>query len=96
MLMSVLMSLSGMITAHVALSAPFCVLQLALCRYSRSRVIQAAPLAASLVGMACGVLIMEESGGWDALMGLLILFPAWLCLVGCGLGWLIWRQTQGD
>lgn len=89
-----LFALGGVITTHIALSAPFCALQLALLRYSGSRVLKAAPAAASLVGLLCGLWILERASGWESLLALFVLLPSWLGLVGCGLGWLIWRLAQ--
>lgn len=90
----ILLALGGLITTHITLSAPFCVLQLALLRYSTSQVIKLAPAAASAIGLLCGLWILEWSSGWESLLALFVLVPSWLGLVGCGLGWLIWRLAR--
>ncbi|MEY8230896.1 hypothetical protein AALA82_04685 [Oscillospiraceae bacterium 50-16] len=69
-------------------------LQLALLRYSTSQVIKLAPAAASAAGLLCGLWILEWSSGWESLLALFVLVPSWLGLVGCGLGWLIWRLAR--
>ena len=94
MVIDILLALGGLIAAHIALSAPFCALQLALLRYSGSQVLKAAPAAASLVGLLCGLWILEWTSGWESLLALFVLLPSWLGLAGCGLGWLIWRLAQ--
>lgn len=94
MLFNILFSLGGLITVHLTLSAPFCVLQLALLRFSRSTVLHLSLAATSVVGLLCGLWMLDHSSGWESLLALFILLPSWLGLVGCGLGWLIWRLSQ--
>ena len=75
-------------------SAPFCVLQLALCKYCRGWLLPRLPLMLSAFGCVTGYCIIMESSNWEALTGFLILVPSLLGLIGSALGWAIWRYAQ--
>lgn len=75
-------------------SAPFILLQLVLCKYCRGWLFPRLPLMVSAFGCTVGFLIILESSNWEALTGMLILFPSLLGLIGSALGWAIWNFTQ--
>ena len=73
------------------LSAPFCLLQVALCRRCPYQILRAAPAALSGAGLIYGLIYTLNSYEWASLLGLVILFPSFAVLEGSGLGWLLWR-----
>lgn len=75
-------------------SAPFCLLQLALCKYCKGRLLPKLPLLLSLLGLVGSLCFIIESSNIEALAGLLVLFPSLLGLVGSGLGWFIWHLAE--
>lgn len=75
-------------------SAPFCVLQLALCKYCKGDLLPKLPLIVSSLGLVGSVYYMIDSSNIEALAGFLALIPSLLCLIGSGLGWLIWNHSQ--
>ena len=94
MLLSTFFSLSTLCTTLFILSAPFCVLQLALCKYCKGKLAPMLPLIVSIFGMTVGFLTVMEYSDWYALSGILILFPSLLGFIGSGLGWAVWRYAQ--
>lgn len=90
-------ALFGLLLLPVTLavpSAPFCVLQLALCKYSKGDLLPKFPLIVSSFGLVGSVYYMIDSSNIEALAGFLMLIPSLLCLIGSGLGWLIWNYAQ--
>lgn len=89
-----LSSLFGLILLPLtlaALSTPFCVLQLALCKHCKGRLLPILPLILSSLGLAGSCCYMIESSDIAAAAGLFVLFPSLLGLIGSGLGLLIWK-----
>ena len=86
--------LAALIPTLALPSAPFCVLQLALCKYCKGKLLPKLPILATLLGVVASLGYMVESSNIEALAGFLVLVPSLLCLVGCGMGWLIWRFSQ--
>ena len=89
-----LVGLATLIPTLILPSAPFCVLQLALCRYCKGQLLPKLPILISLLGVVGGLGYMVESSNIEALAGFFVLVPSLLGLVGCGMGWLIWRFSQ--
>lgn len=92
MLISTAFSLLSTFTAFAFLSAPFCLLQLALCKFCPWKFLQLAPLSLYGVGLLWGWRVIEQSGGWDVLLGILIIFPCIFGLIGSGAGWFLWKK----
>ncbi|NBI68437.1 hypothetical protein D1646_16865 [Pseudoflavonifractor sp. 60] len=75
------------------LSAPFCLLQLALCERRRY---QLAPALLSLFGLVWCAAFSYSTAGPQSLLVIPVFFPACLNLLGNGLGWLLWhRRNKG-
>ena len=89
-----LVGLAGLIPTLILPSAPFCVLQLALCKYCKGQLLPKLPILISLLGVVASLGYMVESSNIEALAGFLVLVPSLLGLVGCGMGWLIWRFSR--
>ena len=89
-----LVGLAGLIPTLILPSAPFCVLQLALCKYCKGQLLPKLPILASLLGVVASLGYMVESSNIEALAGFLFLVPSLLGLVGSGMGWLIWRFSR--
>lgn len=92
MLISMAFSLCSTLTALAFLAAPFCVIQLALCKFCPWRPVQLAPLALSGGGFLWSCWYLGHSYNWDALLGFLVMLPCLLGLAGSGAGWFIWKN----
>ena len=88
------LALLGLCFSWAPLSAPFCLLQMALCRRCPYQILRAAPAALSGVGVLYGLVYAVNAYEWASLMGLVILLPSLLALGGSGLGWLLWRLEE--
>ena len=93
MLISAVFSLCSTLTALAVLSAPFCFLQLVLCRCP-VKAVRLAPLALFGTGFLWSWWYLENHYNWDALLGILALFPSILGLVGSGAGWFLWKKRS--
>ena len=91
MLISAVFSLCSTLITFAILCAPFCGLQLILCRCS-IKAVRLAPLVLFGAGFLWGWQYLEQHSNWDALLGILVLFPSILGLVGSGAGWFIWKK----
>lgn len=76
------------------LAAPFCLLQLTLCRRCPYQIFRAAPVTLSGTGFLYGLFYTVNSYEWAALFGLVIMVPSMIILAGSGVGWLLWRLTE--
>ena len=94
MLISIAFSLCSTLTTLVLLSAPFCVLQLALCRFFPVHLIRFAPPVLFGTGFLWSLWYLDQHYNWDALLGILVMFPCILGLIGSGLGWFLWKRRQ--
>lgn len=91
MLISTVFSLFSTLTAFAMLSAPFCVLQLVLCRCP-IKAVRLAPLGLFGAGFLWGWQYLEQHSNWDALLGILVMCPSLFGLIGSGVGWLLWKK----
>lgn len=89
-----LIAMSGIGTTLLPLSVPFVLLQLALCKFCPWRPLRFAPLVLSGGGLLWSWWYLEQSGGWDALLALMVMLPCVLGLLGSGLGWLLWYLSR--
>lgn len=87
-------AMSGLCTTFIPLCAPFVLLQLALCRFCPWRPVRFAPPVLSGVGLLWSWRYLEQTGGWDALLALVVMLPCVLGLLGSGLGWLLWYLSR--
>ena len=93
-MIAVLFTLTSLVPVIVVLSGPFCAIQLALCKYCKGDLLPKLPILLSCLGLLGSLYYMADSNNIEALVGLLILFPSVLCLIGSGLGRLIWNYAQ--
>ena len=76
MLISAVFSLCSTLITFAILCAPFCGLQLILFG----------------AGFLWGWQYLDRHYNWDALLGILVMFPCVLGLIGSGAGWFIWKK----
>lgn len=93
MLISTALSLFTTLTTFAMLCAPFCFLQLVLCRCS-IKAVRLAPLVLFGAGLLWSWHYLEHACNWDALLGILVLFPSLLGLAGSGAGWFLWKKRS--
>ena len=93
MLINAVISLFSTFTVFILLSAPFCFLQLVLCRCP-VKAVRLAPPALFGAGFLWGWWYLENHYNWEALLGIFVLFPSLLGLIGSGAGWLLWYFSQ--
>lgn len=86
--------LAALIPTLALPSAPFYVLQLALCRYCKGSLLPKLPILVSLLGVVGSLGYMVESNNIEALAGFLFLVLSLLGLIGSGIGWILWRYSQ--
>lgn len=94
MLISMVFSLSSTLTTFAILCVPFCVLQLALCKFCPWKPLQFAPLVLFGAGFLWSWHYLEHACNWDALLGILVLLPSLLGLAGSGAGWYLWKKRS--
>lgn len=92
MLISMVFSLSSTFTTFVFLSAPFCALQLGLCKFCPWKPLQFAPLVLFGAGFLWSWWYLSQAYEWENLLGFLVMLPCILGLIGSGAGWFLWKK----
>ena len=92
-MISILFALATMLSTMAILSAPFCALQLALCRFCPWRPLQYAPAVLSGAGFLWSWWYLSLGDIWGGMMLIFVTFPCTLGLIGSGAGWYIWKKT---
>ena len=92
MLISAVFSLCSTLTTLLLLSAPFCAMQLALCKLCPRRPLQFAPLVLFGGGFLWSWWYLSQAYEWENLLGMLVMLPCILGLIGSGAGWFIWKK----
>ncbi|MCI8303921.1 MAG: hypothetical protein HFF52_04755 [Lawsonibacter sp.] len=92
MLISAVFSLFSTLTALAVLSAPFCVIQLALCRFCPWKPVRLAPLFLFGGGFLWSWRYLSQAYEWENLLGMLVMLPCILGLTGSGAGWYLWKK----
>ena len=92
MLISAVFSLFSTLTALAVLSAPFCVIQLALCRFCPWKPVRLAPLVLGGGGFLCSWRYLSQAYEWENPLGMLVMLPCILGLTGSGAGWYLWKK----
>lgn len=92
MLISMVFSLSSTLTTFAILCVPFCVLQLTLCKFCPWKPLQFAPLALFGGGFLWSWWYLEQAYEWENLLGMLVMLPCILGLLGSGAGWFLWKK----
>ena len=88
------LSLGPIMLALLPVSLPFCVLQLALCRFCKNQYLRLAPAALGGGLFLFSFCSFTVGRGYDALFGILLIVPALVLLSGSGLGLAIWYFAE--
>ena len=94
MLFTIAFSLLSTFTTLAILCAPFCALQLALCKFCPFRPVKLAPLVLFGAGFLWSCWYISQAYEWENLLGFLVMLPCLLGLVGSGAGWFLWKRSQ--
>ena len=87
-----LFSLGSFLPTLAVLSAPFCALQLALCKFCPWKPVQLAPPVLFSGGFLWSWWYMTLDRTWGGMMLILVTFPCTLGLIGSGAGWFLWKK----
>ena len=94
MLISAALSLFSTFATLALLSAPFCAIQLSLCRFCPWRPVRFAPLVLFGGGFLWSWWYLSQAYEWENLLGILVMLPCVLGLTGSGAGWYLWKKRS--
>jgi len=94
MLIRAVLSLVSALTTLAGLSAPFCVIQLALCKLCPVKALRLAPPVLFGAGFLWSCWYLDKPRDVDRLLGLMVIVPCILGLIGSGAGWALWKWMR--